>query len=354
MSYKKWIKLNSILIIAISLIVATINYIIDPHWSFLHKNSLNQMQIPFNERQQKTNMVYFRGLDRYNGLLIGSSRTTFINQNDFYNMKIFNYALDGIYPFEYKDYIDFAKKIKGKDFKYIIIGADFYNSNIPHNLKFENPKHYINNSRSFLYRYRMLFSIDSLKKSIDNIDANISKIAPIYYTRDNVKKRQRASEDERIKNYIRNLKKHINYFMGKNYQPNPEYIEILKRLKRDNPNTKFIIFTSPISANLLVGILKKADKIDEFKKWLRDLVDIFGEIYHFMNINSVTTDLQNYPDDDHFYPYIGTLIANRISNNININIPKDFGIKLTKENIDSYLKEFENEIRDYNIQRRYK
>ena len=349
MSYKKWIKLNFILILTISLIVAIINYTIDPHWSFLHKNSLNQIQIPFNERQQKTNMVYFKGLERYDGLVIGSSRTTFINQNDFYNMKIFNYALDSIYPFEYKDYIDFAKKIKGKDFKYIIIGADFYNTKKPNNLKFKNPKYYINNSTSFLYRYKMLFSIDSLKKSIENIEANLSKTAPIYYTRENIKKRPKVSEDERVKNYNKHLKIHVNGFIGKNYQPNPKYLQILKRLKKDNPNTKFIIFTSPISANLLVETLKKGEKIDEFKRWLRDLVNIFGEIDHFMTINSITTNLQNYPDDDHFYPYIGKLLANKISNKKNNNIPKDFGIKLTKDNIDNYLKEFENKIEKYRI-----
>ncbi len=349
MSYKRWIKLNFILVISISLIVATINYIIDPHWSFKHKNSLNQMQLPFNERQQKTNMVYFRGLDKYNGILIGSSRATFINQNDFYNMKIFNYALDSIYPFEYRDYINFAKKIKGKDFKYIIIGADFYNTKKPNNLKFKNPEYYINNSTSFLYRYKMLFSIDSLKKSIKNIEANISKIVPIYYTRENVKKRQRVSEEERVKNYNRHLKIHLNSFIGKNYQPNPKYLKILKRLKKDNPNTKFIVFTSPISANLLVETLRKGEKIDEFKKWLRDLVDIFGEIDHFMTINSITTNLQNYPDDDHFYPYIGKLLANKISNKKNENIPKDFGIKLTKYNINKYLIEFENKIKQYKI-----
>lgn len=349
MSDKKWIKINLILISIFVLIIATINYIIDPHWSFSHKNNLNQIQLPFNERQQKTNRIYFEGLNKYDGLLIGSSRTTFINQNDFYNMHIYNYGLDSIYPFEYEDYINFAKKIKGKDFKYIIIGADFYNTQKPHNLKFKHPQHYINNSESLGNRYKMLFSIDSLKKSIANIEANLSKTAPIYYTRENIKKRPKVSEEERVKNYNRHLIVHVNHFIGKNYQPNLDYLVILKRLKKANPNTKFIIFTSPISANLLVEILKKGKKINEFKKWLKDLVDIFGEVNHFMMINSITKNLQNYPDDDHYYPYIGKLLANQISKKKNNSIPKDFGILLTKDNIDNYLKNFENNIMKYKV-----
>ena len=61
---------------------------IDPLWSFAYDNKFNTIQKGFNERQQKTNNVYFNGLNEYDRILLGSSRTTFINQNDFQNMKI--------------------------------------------------------------------------------------------------------------------------------------------------------------------------------------------------------------------------------------------------------------------------
>ena len=37
-----------------------------------------------------------------------------------------NYSVGAIQPYEYKYYIDFAKKIKGKELKYIIIASDFF------------------------------------------------------------------------------------------------------------------------------------------------------------------------------------------------------------------------------------
>jgi len=349
MSVKKWLKIYLIFIILFTTIIVFINYLIDPHWSFLHQNSLNQIQTPFNERQQKTNRVYFYGLERYDGILFGSSRTTFINQNDFSDMNIYNYALDSIYPFEYRGYLNFAKKIHGRDFKYIIIGADFYNTKKPNNLKFENPSFYINNSKSLLYRYKMLFSIDSLIKSIENIESNISKKPSIYYNRDNIKFRPKVSEDERKIAYKKHLKVHLDGFIGAQYEKNMDYIKILKELKKSNPNTKFIIFTSPISANLLVSMLKKGEKIDDFKTWLRDMINVFGEINHFMTINSITKNLQNYPDDDHFYPYIGKFLAHKISQKKITNIPNDFGIVLNRDNIDDYLRSFEKELEKFKI-----
>jgi hypothetical protein len=349
MKIKEWFKVYIFVLFSIIFIVATINYIIDPHWSFSHKNSFNQFQFPFNERQQKSNMVSCNGLKEYDGILIGSSRATFINQNDFYQMNIYNYALDSIYPFEYKSYIDFAKRVHGGEFKYIIIGADFYNTQKPNGIKFKNPAHYISNSTTPIYRYKMLFSMDSLKKSLENIEANLSQKSPIYYNRDNIKFRPRVSEEERIIAYKRHLKIHIQSFLKGNYQKNPDYIRILRELKESNPNTKFIIYTSPISANLLVSIIQKGERLDDFKQWLNDMVDIFGEVYHFMTINSITKNLQNYPDDDHFYPYIGTLLANKISKKKNINIPNDFGILLTKKNINKYLKSFEKELKQFKI-----
>jgi len=344
---KKWIKIFFILPVLLLGTLAGINYTVDPLWNFNHTNSFNKTQLYFDERQQKTNHVYFNTLDKYNGILFGSSRTTFINQNDFSNMNIYNYAIDSMYPFEYIDYLNHAKNVKGKDFKYIIIGADFYNS-IKRRLKrFQNPSYYISKTRSPLYRYKMLLSLDTIKRSQNNIKLNKKNTAQIYYTRDNIKIRKKLSQKQRYESYTKNLKRHTQNFMPENYKKNTKYREILKQLKKQNPNTKFIIFTSPITADLLVSIIKNADKFKEFREWLGDIIEVFGEVHHFMSINTITTNLQNYADDDHYYPYIGTLIANKLSNKENENIPKDFGILLNKSNLDDYFLSFEKKLKNY-------
>lgn len=346
MNAKKWIRIFVLLSFVGVGSVGGINYLVDPLWNFSHRYSFNNIQKGFDERQQKTNFVNFRNMEKYEGVLLGSSRTTHINQNDFTDMNIFNYASSSMHPFEYKGYIDFFKKNKQEKLKYIIIGADFYGICTPKDVKFEQPEYYINKSKSFGYRYKILFSLDGLRKSLSNIK-NYYRGSKEYYDRNNIKYVDKVSEKERLERYTKNLKRHTESFMSKKYTYNTNLIPIYYSLKNDNPNTKIIIFTSPITADLLVSIIKNGDKLKEYKEWLKSMVAIFGEVYQFMDINSITTNLNNYPDDDHFYDNVAKLLANKIAGIKNKNIPHDFGIVLNKENIDEYLMNFENRINQY-------
>jgi len=347
MNSKKWIKVFVALSFLGVAFVGGVNFVVDPLWNFSHKYDFNNVQNGFDERQQKTNYVQFRNMTQYQGVLLGSSRTTHINQNDFYNMNIFNYASSSMYPYEYKGYIDNFKKKNSQKLKYIIVGADFYGTSVPRDVKFQNPEFYITKSESFAYRFKMLFSLDGLRKSVANIKCFLNS-AKVYYSRENVKYALRVSEQERFERYTKNLKRHTESFMKNKYEYNNEYLAILQALKKDNPDTKIIFFTSPITADLLVSIIKNGDKLNEYKDWLRLLVNNFGEIYHFMDISSVTTNLQNYPDDDHFYDNVAKMVANKIANVENSETPMDFGIRLNKNNLEDYLKTFETKLKSYN------
>jgi len=354
MHEKKWIKLWIIITTIPLTFVGLINYIVDPLWTFDHKNILNSKQLHFNERQQKSNNVYFNGLDNFDGLLFGSSRSTFINQNEFINMNIYNYAIDSMQAFEYIDYLNFAKEIKGREFKYIIIGADFYNTNDPSgkDLRFEEPSHYIQNSKELMYRYKMIFSIDLLKKSLKNIKANFVEPG-IYYSSDNIKYRHKVSEYDRLNAYTKNIIRHTKLFYGKNYTWNDKYFNMLKQMKKDNPSTQFIIFTSPVTADLFVSILRNTKKYNEYQDWIKGLVDTFDEIYCFMDVNSVTINHKNYPDDDHYYPSVAKILANKISTkNFNIE-PKDFGVIVNHSNVNSFLKNQLKRINSYTFTSSY-
>jgi hypothetical protein len=344
MKAKKWINLFIIFSFLTILFIVSINYIIDPLWTFSHSNKFNNNQDGFDERQQKSNFIFNNGLKDFDGILLGSSRSTFINQNSFKNMKIYNYALNAIKPNEYKDYINFAKK--NKDFEYIIIGLDFFGTNLLTEAKIEKPQYYINTTQSPFYKYKMLLSLSTFKKSFKNIENSLFG-EKVFYDRNNIKYQLVVSEAERIKNYSMNIISQTSNFSDTKYIYNNEYMNILKELKKENPNTKFIIFTSAITSNLLVSILKDEKRINEYERWLKETLEIFGEINHFMTINSITRNLNNYPDADHAYPNIVSLIAKKISEKNSAEIPKDFGILLTKENINNYLEGLKLEINNY-------
>jgi len=349
MSYKKWTKyFLAITLFAIS-IFGLFNYTIDPLWTFCHSNRYNNAQVGFNERQQKTNRAYFCGLNKYDSLLLGSSRVTYINQQDFKGLKVFNYASVSMYPVEYKQWIDVAKKIKKDDFKTIIIGMDFWGSSDGTFAKKQmknTPKAstYLDTASSFLYRYKMLFSMDTYKKSIESIKHSKS-LGTTDYTRDNIKLTIRISKSRKQQAVNTQINLYNNAFYGKGYHFNKKLKKYFKKLKNDNPNSKFIIFTTPISADLF-KLLVKNGNIKDYKRWLLTLVDSFSEVYNFMGFNTITNNPNNYADLHHFYPPIGTLIAKRIVGIKDNSLPKDFGIKLNKDNLKGYFKALDKEIKN--------
>ncbi len=333
-NYKKTLIYMATVYFLIMGTVGTVNFIMDSYWAFDHENRFNQMQSGSNERQQKTNYVYFHKFD-YDAILLGSSRTTLIDQNDFEGIKTFNYAVSMMLPKEFNDYIEFAKKQNGRDFKYIILALDFFATNKLK--KAENPKPIIDNTTSFLYRYKLLFSIDALKNSAANIRRFITgKKYRRSYNRHNV-----ASTDildEKTARRIIESRKH----WEEKYKYDDHYIDTLKELQKNNPNSKFIVFTTPVSS-FLFNLMLNEGHLKDYERWLRELVMTFGKVTNFMTENSVTTDYtKNYVDTNHFYPRIGKLIAHKVLGINDPKIPKDFGDVLTKENIDDYINSINN------------
>lgn len=79
-------------------------------------------------------------------------------------------------------------------------------------------------------------------------------------------------------------------------------------------------------------------RLDDYERWLRDLVDVNGEIYHFEYLNSVTRDNgQIFFDGSHYYPEVGKVIAQFVMENPDVERPSDFGMEISKSNIDARL-----------------
>ena len=340
MSYRNWVRLFLAMVLATIAFFALFNYAIDPLWTFCHSNRYNNAQPGFDERQLKTNRAYFCGLKQYNALLLGSSRTTYIDQHDFKKLEVFNYASVAMYPSEYRGWIEQAKKIKGESFKTIILGVDFFGSNDgPLGKQQMNdappPSHYLEITTSFMYRYKMLFNMETLNKSIEAIEHS-KHLGTIDYTRNNVKQTIHVSAARKQQALNHQIPLYSNLVYGKGYHYNTNVKHYLEIIKKENPDTRFIVFTTPISAELF-EILVKQGNLSDYKVWLSMLVDVFGEVYDFMGVNTITVDPMAYADLHHFYPEIGTLIADRVTNMVNPMIPKDFGILVNKENIKTHL-----------------
>ena len=316
--------------------IAFFNFYIDPYWTFSNSHKLNSLQKSSNEREQKSNLLHFQD-KQYDSLLLGTSRVTFLNQNDFKNMNVFNYSFSLSNPINLSEYIEFAKKENKKDFEYIIIGLDFLGTNEKAK-KNQNPKEIFKEITSFFYRYKLLFSIDSFKLSIENIKRSIlNRAGGRSYNRENIafttnfdpSDVKRKVESTSIEEQDTNLE---------NYEFNDNYQKVLENIKKSNPNSKFIVFTTPVSTPYLNRIIDKGLN-DSYKKWLKQSVEVFGQVTHFMNKNSITNDYSKYfMDYHHIYPEFSSLVIDKLQDINTTTSPKDFGIHLNNQNIDLYFK----------------
>ncbi len=75
---------------------------------------------------------------------------------------------------------------------------------------------------------------------------------------------------------------------------------------------------------------------EDFISFLRDLTEI-TPFWNFSGYNSITTDNKFYANQAHYQPSVSRLIAARIFDDKTVIVPKDFGVWVSKKNIDSYL-----------------
>ncbi len=168
-----------------------------------------------------------------------------------------------------------------------------------------------------------------------------------YYSRDNVKY-NRISEEESAIYFRSNLKKHTLDFIGDKYCFNENLKEILSNIKANNPHSQFVLYTSPVTATLFASEINFAKRWEEYKQWIRIHLEVFGSLYQFGGFNAITQNRQNYPDDDHAYPSVGTIIAKTLTQKDFTPI-QDFGIYLTLENVEEYFTRLEKSLKEYDM-----
>jgi len=113
------------------------------------------------------------------------------------------------------------------------------------------------------------------------------------------------------------------------------------RLCQDN-KIDLKVFTTGVYASQFM-LLQDLNKMDMYYKWKKELAKIV-EYYDFMYLNSVTTDNQNYIDTSHMRQDKGHLYFAKIFNDKSVNVPKDFGVLVTKGSVDQYIKSLKTNI----------
>lgn len=283
-----------------------INFTIDPY-NFL--NSKYTTFIPIsNERYIKT-VFLSNHKNQYDSVIIGSSRSSYINASKFLKYNMFNYSISGISLDEYLPYLKFYKKTQGIP-RLVILALDFYGSNKAYQTPFK-PEIIIKNSLS---KFALFMDYTRIKNAHISLKMLISEPSDysIYYTRDLIKKRGsdkiEGLNTEIIKRNTLELKSDF-----KNYSLRDDYKSQLLKIKEFFPNSKIVVFICPIHRSLSMATNHLVDPLN-YQNWVSEIVSVFGHCYDFNKYDCIVNDEKNFFDASHFYPFVGDKIVSMLSN----------------------------------------
>jgi hypothetical protein len=319
--------------------VAGVNAIIDPLSFFALAHPLNRIQPAFDERAQKTNWLQARP-GQFNAVLLGSSRSTYIDQRDFAPWRMFNYAANAMWPAEYKPYLDHFTDVNGRPPDLVVLGVDFFGSRRGVAGQSRPPRSYTQTAGDIRHRVSSLLSLGLLTRSLDMAALSAGLIGSIgrmdYYDRDNIRHFKEFIDPKyRAQDILSNLEVFQKAIYGR-YTYNTDLVRLWTQLRAAYPHSRFIVFTTPI-AEPMFALLVREGLLDEYDRWLADLTTAFGEVWDFMGLNSVTTDISRYRDAQHFDPGIGRLIVNRLLQRLVDPQHADFGRRVTPESLRAHM-----------------
>jgi len=347
--YSKWLLSSLITFLILFLCVFSyplyISYIVDPLWNFTHDNENNTIQIGFDERQQKSNYITNRTMD-YDGLLIGTSRVTYMNQSGFQRSKVYNYGLSSLDIQDYNDYISYAVKQNGKPFDKIYLEL-YYNSFAPppEVSSYVLPEVAIDNAQSTIYRYKSLFSYDTYKKAKENKEYSIANWYEGYRSYDRSNEVSTNYVNPNINNLFKDsIPKADTVYPDSEVPYSDQYKENLETIRNDNPDSKLIPFTDPMTAVRLKLFLADPNKFEAYQRWFEEMVEVYGQVYSFHSVNEYTIGQKYWFDTVHFYPNLGEIFVAHLDGRMN---DEDILTIVTSENLDTYLTDLKKEIDAY-------
>ncbi|MEI6242217.1 MAG: hypothetical protein WCP39_02290 [Chlamydiota bacterium] len=329
MMYKKmFFSLLSSVFIIMCLIAFLISFL-DPLHFFSWNHKWNHLQNAIDERLQKTNDLFFNTHPTYEGILIGSSKVTYMNTEDFVR-PVFNYSASAMWPIEYGEYIKFFKQRNRGNLKKIYLGLDF-NSQKENKIAFPFPSTYIKKTTAPLYRWKSLLNLSILYQYYRQ---NFCQPQEFPYDRKDARWYFPLKENEKMDpwDFYKSIKSCENHLYDESFK------KILIQIKKENSSSEFIVFTNPVTKEIL-SLIFYHNLQDLYFRWLQEIIDTFGSVVHFMTWNSITEDsLKNVMDLHHAKPSTCKIIILKIQGLTSD--PTDFGIILTKENFTSFKSDF--------------
>jgi hypothetical protein len=122
-----------------------------------------------------------------------------------------------------------------------------------------------------------------------------------------------------------------------------EMIEDLREIQRlcDLHHVSLLLLITPHHHQMMNSF-----DTEDCLAFMQELSEI-SPFWDFSGYNSVTTDDRNYYESSHYRITVVKYILARVFNDAAVNVPEDFGVSVTKDNIEEHLKQLFENITDY-------
>ena len=279
-------------------------------------------------------------------LLFGSSRTRQGLDPNYAALKDFqpayNLGLNGANPYEQLRYLEHAIA-NNKNLKTVIIGIDFFmfnanNTNQPGFTEDRLEKQSINIQDTM----NVVFSIDALSSSLETLNSSRNTqnkegdSLKGFMPYKNIDLGKKVTDWRFVNSYQVYFKNHAKYQLSEKYLA--DFKTFVETCKKHGITLKVYISPGHATDN---EAIRATGHWSTQEKWKREIVKIVP-VWDFSGYNSITSEpikagMKNYADSSHYRENIGNLILNRVLNYQSNTVPKDFGVLITPENIESHI-----------------
>lgn len=322
-------------------IVGVFNFYADPNYIFNNNSVINKYRAGFNEREIKINFLESRNQPTYDAVILGASRSTYLNTYLFTNEKVFNFSVSNMNSEEFLDFADYFKKYSTNKMK-IYLFLDYIGMTTSQKSSFNET--YLNVG-GIEYLLSSLFSFSTTKRSSQNLLNSIKQtsghrayLSNLDVIKDDVDKEiSKRITSEQSKLYYKNIV--VDEHLEDNFD---KYFDNLKLLSNRFGLENITVTTSPISLEYLIEIYSQDELFQLYLQWIKALCEIYDSVNFMTYSNDFTNNFQlNSWDGNHIYPesFKKSFLVLDIDNT-------KYTTVLTKQNVDKFIIELDAKRQD--------
>jgi hypothetical protein len=329
-------------VVAVIMAVASINAFVDPLWTLPYTSGRESLRYCVrDERQNKINRVIHGGINA-DAVLIGSSRSAFVDAAFFGNNRVLNMSANGLTPIEYPEFVRIFREHHGTP-AVIYVGFDFFSyaaSQLDEG-QVDGIRLRETASASFFYALEKLLDPSVLLYSLDTLDCPVDPHAAVYLY-DGARRVERSGDGEGHRLFVSQQVDEIaKIFDPGKFKPDPAFEAHLARLSAAAAGSRLVVYVPPVSSRLLKAEMARGH-LDDYLAWMHGLVKQFGSVVHFNGVNHFTTDAGNYFDSHHVYADLTAPIAEALE--VNHQADDGFGLLITEESFPVFAHNFREEM----------